>query len=131
MVMLAMASRFLTATEFFPYHAEASGLQWGDLQPGLQTVILALLRVAGAGWLTGSVALIVLLAVPFARRDEGWSYVAIPALALIFWGITFATTLHVAMTTAANPPWQASLFCVGLTLASALLAWIARRTADA
>jgi len=127
LVMLIMGSTFLTTTEFFPYHAAASGLEWGDLAPGLQSVILALLRVGGAGWLAGAIALIVLLAVPFARRDEAWSYVAIPVISLTFWGITLATTLRVAMTTPATPPWKGSLFCVCITLLSALLSALSRR----
>jgi hypothetical protein len=126
LIMLVMASNFLTATEFFPYHAAASGLEWKTLEPGLQTVILAVFRVCGAGWLTGSVALIVLMVFPFGRRDEGWSYVAIPVLSLLFWAITFSTTMQVAMTTPATPPWKGSLFCIGITLLSALFSGISR-----
>ena len=126
LIMLIMASTFLTATEFFPYHAAASGLEWKALDPGLQTVILAVFKICGAGWLTGSVALIVLLVFPFGRRDEVWSYFAIPVLSLIFWGITFATTMHIATTTPATPPWKGSLFCIGLTLLGALSSWLSR-----
>jgi len=127
LITLAMASVFLTATEFFPYHAVASGIDWADLEPGLQTVFLAVFRVCGAGWLTVAIALALLIAFPFGRRDESWSYLAIPLLALIFWGITLATTVHVARTTPATPPWAGSLFCIGLTLLSAILAALSRR----
>jgi hypothetical protein len=125
--MLAMASTFLTATEFFSYHAVASGIEWKNVEPGLQTVLLAVFRVCGAGWLTVAVALLLLLVFPFGKRDEGWSYVAIPLLSLIFWGITFATTMHVATTTPATPPWEGSLICIGVTLLSALLAGLYRK----
>jgi len=127
LIMLLMASRFLTAEQFFPYHAAASGLEWADLEPGLQTVVLAVFRICGAGWLTVSVALAVLIVFPFGRQDEGWSYYAIPLLSLIFWGITFATTMQVAMTTPATPPWRGSLFCIAITLLSALCAGISRK----
>jgi len=127
LIMLVMASTFLTATEFFPYHAEASGLEWGDVQPGLQAVLLAVFRICGAGWLTVAVALVLLIVFPFGRRDEGWSYVAIPLVSLTFWGITLATTLHVAMTTPATPPWTGSLICIVVTLLSALLSTLSRR----
>jgi hypothetical protein len=129
LVMLIMALLFLTATEFFPYHAAASGLEWGDLEPGLQTVLLAVFRICGAGWLTVAVALMVLILFPFGRRDEGWSYFAIPLLSLIFWGITFGTTMYVAMTTPATPPWAGSLICIGVTLLSALLAGLSWKRA--
>jgi hypothetical protein len=127
LITLGMASVFLTATEFFPYHAVASGTEWADVKPGLQTVILAVFRVCGAGWLTVGIALVLLIVFPFARRDEGWSYAVIPLLALTFWGITLATTAHVAMTTPATPPWTGSLICIVLTLVSALLAGLSRR----
>ena len=127
LIMLVMASTFLTATEFFPYHAEASGLEWGDVQPGLQAVLLAVFRICGAGWLTVAVALVLLLVFPFGRRDEVWSYFAIPLLSLIFWGITFATTLYIARTTPATPPWTGSLVCIGITLLSALLSGLSRK----
>ena len=127
LITLAMASVFLTASEFFPYHAVASGIDWVDVEPGLRTVFLAVFRVCGAGWLTVAIALALLIAFPFGRRDERWSYVAIPLLSLIFWGITFGTTVHVATTTPANPPWAGSLACIGLTLVSATLAELSRR----
>jgi hypothetical protein len=125
--MLAMASAFLTATEFFPYHAAASGIEWQNVEPGLQTVLLAVFRICGAGWLTVAVALVLLIVFPFGKRDEGWSYVAIPLLSLIFWGITFGTTMHVAMTTPATPPWRGSLICIAVTLLSTLLAGLSRK----
>jgi uncharacterized protein involved in cysteine biosynthesis len=128
LVMLIMASAFLTATEFFPYHAAASGLEWGEVELGLQTVLLAVFRICGAGWLTVAVALVLLLVFPFGRRDEVWSYFAIPLLSLIFWGITFGTTLYIARTTPATPPWAGSLVCIGITLLSALLAGLSRRS---
>jgi uncharacterized protein involved in cysteine biosynthesis len=129
LVMLIMASVFLTATEFFPYHAAASGLEWKDVEPGLQTVLLAVFRICGAGWLTVAVALVLLIVFPFGGRDEIWSYFAIPLLSLIFWGITFGTTLYIAMTTPATPPWTGSLVCIGVTLLSALLAGLSRTKA--
>jgi hypothetical protein len=70
---------------------------------------------------------VLLIAFPFGRRDEGWSYVAIPLLSLIFWGIAFGTTMYVAMTTPATPPWKGSLLWFGVTLLSALLAGHSRR----
>ncbi len=127
LVMLIMGSVFLTATEFFPYHAVAAGLEWGEVEPGLQTVLLAVFRICGAGWLTVAVALVLLLVFPFGRRDEVWSYFAIPLLSLIFWGITFATTLYIARTTPATPPWTGSLVCIGITLLSALLSGLSRK----
>lgn len=126
LITLAMASRFLTATEFFPYHAVASGTEWADLGPGLQTVVLAVLRVCGAGWLATGIALALMIAFPFARRDEPWSHVAIPTVSLTFWAITLATTLHVASTTPATPPWMGSLFCIVVTLLSATCSLLSR-----
>jgi hypothetical protein len=46
---LAVGVRYLLTKAFMPYHAAVLGKSWAVLEPRLQTIILGMLRVAGAG----------------------------------------------------------------------------------
>jgi hypothetical protein len=74
------------------------------VEPALQTLLGALMDVAGAGWVGIGVATLVLVAVPM-RRGERWGRLLIPALFLIFYVPTLLATLAVLNGTPATPPW--------------------------
>jgi len=107
--------KFITASEYFSYHAQASGMAWVDINPGLQLLMLTGFKILGAGFLTVALCLILMIIFPFARHDQRWSYFAIPLSGLFLWSIILATTLTVSFTTGAAAPWGVSVFCV-LTL---------------
>ena len=48
-VGMAMALRHVAARQFMSYHATASGCQWESLSPGVQLVLLTLLKAAARG----------------------------------------------------------------------------------
>lgn len=64
--LLAMAGpalfgvMFMVRSEFMPYHAEAVGMRWPEVPRPFQTLIMALLKLAGGAWLTVAVAELVL-----------------------------------------------------------------------
>jgi ABC-type transport system involved in cytochrome c biogenesis permease component len=87
-----------------PYHADALGRSWAEVEPALQTLLGALMDVAGAGWVGIGGATLVLVAVPM-RRGERWGRLLIPALFLIFYVPTLLATLAVLNGTPATPPW--------------------------
>ena|SRR5688572_10263063 len=68
---LAFGVRYLLTKAFMPYHAAVLGKSWTVLEPRLQTIILGMLRVAGAGLLGYGVALLWLL-LPLSR-GEAWA----------------------------------------------------------
>lgn len=127
-ITLLMASKFLMADQYFVYHAEASGMQWAEIQTGLQTVYLAVFKICGAGFLSIGFAMAVLIAVPFIKHNQSWSYYTIPASGLLFWSITLATTVYISLSTPASPPWAGSLTVVFLLLAGFLFSLFARET---
>ena len=60
-VLDSLVSRVLGSTcllrgSFVPYHADALGRRWTDVEPVLQTLPGALMDVAGAGWIGIGVA---------------------------------------------------------------------------
>ena len=118
LITVSLAVKFLSATEYFSYHAQASGTSWSAVDPGLQLVYLAVFKVCGAALLSACLCLLLMVIIPFAKHGRQWSYYAIPIVCLSFWSITLATTLHVTNTTPATAPWTGSLFCVVMIVAA-------------
>lgn len=104
--------QFITATQFFDYHAQAAGVEWSSLNPDLQMLILAGFKVTGAGFLTVALNLALMILFSFTKHAKSWSGVAIPLVGLVFWSVVLSTTLLVFSATGAAAPWGASLFCV-------------------
>lgn len=46
---------YLTRSEFMPYHAAAVGQSWGEVAPGFQVLLLAMMRAVGERSLLGRV----------------------------------------------------------------------------
>jgi hypothetical protein len=116
LVSLILGSTYLLRGSFMPYHADALGRQWAEVEPTLQTLLKALMEVAGAGWIGIGVATLVLVAVPM-RRGERWGRLLIPALFLIFYVPTLLATLAVMNGTPASPPWYGNAIACLATLA--------------
>ena len=104
--------QFMTATQFFDYHAQAAGVSWSSLNPDLQMLILAGKKVTGAGFLTEALNLALMILFSFTKHAKSWSGVAIPLVGLVFWSVVLSTTLLVFSATGAAAPWGVSLFCV-------------------
>lgn len=115
---IGLAGFYLTATRFFPYHRDAVGADWDRLDPGLQTLLRALLHVAGGGWLACGVALLALVAFPM-RRGQRWAEVAAPLVGLAVWVPTLWATIEVTVATPATAPWYGSAAAVALLVAGA------------
>jgi hypothetical protein len=121
-VSVCLGSLYLFRGSFMPYHADALGRRWADVEPALQTLLGALMDVAGAGWVGIGVATLVLVAIPM-RRGEQWGRLLIPTLFFIFYVPTLWATLAVMNGTPATPPWYGN--------ATACLATVAGMLADA
>ncbi len=103
-VSLILGSTYLFRGSFMPYHSDALERSWTEVEPALQTLLGALMDVAGAGWIGIGVATLVLVAVPM-RRGERWGRLLIPALFFIFYVPTLLATIAVMNGTPATPPW--------------------------
>jgi hypothetical protein len=108
LTLLAFGVRYLTASQFMPYHAAALQRQWTDLLPNEQGVMLAALRGGGGGFLIGGVAIGLLLLIPF-RRGELWAHRAVPGLVLLCASSALFTSLTLARMTPGSPPWPLAL----------------------
>lgn len=108
LVSLALGFTYLLRDTFMPYHGAALGLPWEALDPAMQTLLLALMAVAGAGWIALGLASLLLIAIPMGR-GERWARLAIPALFLAFYVPTLLATVAVLRDTPATPPWYGNL----------------------
>lgn len=128
LVSVIMGSIYLLADQFMPYHAQALQMEWVDLDPALQTLLLALMRVAAGGWLAIAIATFVLVAFPF-RHGLCWVRLTLPIMLLLFYIPTLWATLMVTWQTPAAAPWYGNLAAVISVVVAIVLdrPWSARR----
>ena len=75
--------RYMRRDAFMPYHAAVAGTSWAELDPGVQAVILGMLKVIGGGFVTLGVTLLWLsLALHEGARWAPWAILTISAAAL-------------------------------------------------
>lgn len=83
--------RYMRRDAYLPYHAAVAGKSFADLDPGVQAVILGMLKIIGGGFVTLGVALLWLC---FALHKGGgwapWAILSVSAVAL-------GPMLHVAV----------------------------------
>jgi hypothetical protein len=75
--------RYMRRDAFLPYHAAVAGKSWPEFDPGVQVVILGMLRIIGSGFVTLGVTLLWLC---FALHEDArwapWAILTISAVAL-------------------------------------------------
>ena len=116
-ILIIFGSIYLMKNQFMPYHREALGLTWSDLEPNFQVLIIALMRAAGGGFLATGLAILVILIIPW-RAGNIWSIYAIPAIGLCTLSGTLYATLLVKIKTPGTPPVVLSFIGLGLTIIS-------------
>ena len=90
--------RYMRRDAYLPYHAAVAGRSFTDLDPGVQVVILGMLRIIGGGFVTLGVALLWLC---FAlHKGAGWAPWAILSVSAVALG----PMLYVALTLRAFRP---------------------------
>jgi type II secretory pathway component PulF len=112
---------YFTASEVMPYHKEALGVEWSQLEPGVRTLLLTFVNGYGSAHLAVGIALTALLLFPL-RQGQVWARWTILAIGFPVLGATAYLSTRLAMTTGAGVPWQGAvvllvLFVVGVALA--------------
>jgi hypothetical protein len=117
------AFMYLFRQEFMPYHAIAVNESWAQVDPRMQVLILALMRVSGGGWLGVSIAMTILL-VKYNKTDQLWLMTSLFFVGLAIVVPTLIATLLVKNHSGANPPWIAAAAAILVLLAGWILALI-------
>ena len=94
---------YLLTNKFMPYHSDAIGASWGNLDANYQGLFLGLLKGLGAGALSSGVALLSLSVLSYLQGIRHYKY----ALALV--ALTYSCTLTysiytVYLLTPSEPP---------------------------
>ncbi len=97
------------------YHSQAVSAPWHELELGVQTLILALMKVAGAGWFILGFFTIILALAAF-KTGSAVARWTLPIGRLIFYFASFAATWEVYQKTGAPTPWGQSLAMIGFAL---------------
>jgi hypothetical protein len=75
--------RYMRRDAFLPYHAAVAGKSWAELDPGVQAVILGMLKIIGGGFVTLGVTLLWLcLALHGGAHWAPWAILTVSATAL-------------------------------------------------
>ena len=119
-VAVWLGTTYFTSRQFMSYHAEAVGVPWQEVDAGVQTLVLALMKFAGGGWIGLGVVTIV-MALAGLRTQSVVARWTLPAGTLIAWSASFAATWGVYQATGAATPWAPSLAMIGLALLAFVL----------
>jgi hypothetical protein len=98
-----------------PYHKQAIGKNWAEIDRGIQVIILALMESVGAANLGIGFIVLILLLIPF-RRGEIWVNWTIFLGGIFLSGLAFLITFKVHLATNASTPWYLFLFNMVLIL---------------
>jgi ABC-type Fe3+ transport system permease subunit len=99
---------YLLSPQFMPYHGVMLGRSWAEIDPALQVLILAMMRVIGSAQIIGALVALTLLVIPW-RRGESWARWTVFLSALGVAGYIVAVGLYVTAHTPSGPPWQAAV----------------------
>lgn len=113
---------YVSTSTFMPYHAAALDTTWEALPPNYQGFILGVIKAMGAGSIGVTLALTILLVVPF-RRGDSWARWAVPVIGAVFTALTAYAAFTIDVRTPASPPWRPTLALAALYLAGGLMSY--------
>ena len=114
-VNIVLGVRYFSSKEFMSYHSQAVGAPWQNVDLGAQTLILALMKIAGAGWFVLGFFTIILALAAF-KTGSAVARWTLPTGTLIFYLASFVATWGVYQETGAPTPWGQSLAMIGFAL---------------
>jgi H+/Cl- antiporter ClcA len=122
-ISLIMAFKTLSSRKFLPFHEEAYGKPWEDVDEKLRPVFIALLRISGLGFLAVALLMLTFPVVDYIQPNAYLKY-AIPSVALIFCSGLFLINFILFKKTKAKTPWKNSLYAMIAILLSMLISII-------
>jgi len=119
-ISLLMAGKGLFSMRMLPFHEKASGTDWDTLSPGVRSVVIALLRSTGLGFL-----IVALLCAGLAVLRAAGVYPHIAAtwslLPLLFCAGLARINYRLTKETGAGTPWKGSLYAAAAVLIAGVM----------
>lgn len=103
-----------------PYHLEILGVDWVDLNSGVQILLRTFFIVSGTGFLVTGISALILLFIPFRRGDK-WARFAIPIPLFLFNIFELVLGIRVNIKTGVSTPWPAAAAAMALLITAAIL----------
>ena len=113
---------YIVTPRFMPYHADALGVTWEALPSHYQGFLLGVIKAMGAGSIAVTLALMLLLWIPF-RRGERWARWAVPVVGMTFTTLTAYAAYTIDINTPASTPWRQTCLLAMLYLAGGLASY--------
>jgi hypothetical protein len=107
-ICFVMAYKCMFAKEFLPFHQEAAGKSWNEIDKTIQKVIITILRISGLGFLIMFLLLTSLSIVNFFK-DDPFIKMMIPIISIVFCTGLFIFNFLLFKDTNAKTPWKGSL----------------------
>jgi hypothetical protein len=126
--LLLQGLLYVTTPRFMSYHADALGTTWEELPANYRGFMLGVLKAMGAGSVAVTVALLIMILIPF-RRGQAWARWAVPVVGVLFTALTLYGALTIATRTPASPPWLQTCGLIALLylLGALITYWPTRR----
>lgn len=128
-VLAVFGMVYLFSPTFMPYHQGAVGISWSDLEPPFKILILASLRGISAGQLATSLAIIILLFIPF-KSGARWARWAIVTISLAEGLPLLYAVLIIKLGTPASPPLIIVVACLVLSVLGFVLSFDRSQVGD-
>ncbi len=120
MLGFTFAFVYLTRPEFMPYHADAVGMEWNEVDANMKVLIIALMRVSGGGWLATSLSISFLL-IAGRKFKKPWLKLALVSVGFAALIPSLWATLYVKSNSPADPPWLAAVVAIVFLLVAMVL----------
>jgi hypothetical protein len=114
--LLGQGILYVSTTQFMQYHADALAVEWDALPANYRGFVLGVIKGMGAGSVAVSMAILIILGIPF-RRGENWARWAAPLIGIVFTGLTAYAAFTIDRLTPAETPWRQTLLLTGAYVA--------------
>jgi hypothetical protein len=104
-----MAYKSISSNKFLPFHEEAAGIPWGSIGQGLQSVVIALMKISGLGFLVIAVLLPAIPIIQYFNHDSLAQFI-IPGISCLYCFGLFLVNYQLTSKTNVKTPWRGSLY---------------------
>jgi hypothetical protein len=119
-ISFAMAYKNIFSNKFIAFHEQAAGKSWGDIEKGIQSVIIALMKISGLGFLVVALLLMIFPLVSYFENNPFLQF-SIPTISLLYCLGLFLFNYQLYVQTKAETPWKRSLYAVGVICVGLIL----------
>ena len=104
LIALILGGNYIARSTITSYHKEVIGVEWESLAPGVQKLLIILMKGTGDAVFVGGLAIVLFLIFPF-RKGENWSRWALLLIGAALLLPMLIGAIYLATKTGASSPW--------------------------